>query len=187
MSLGPDGLGHQAVRRAGVELLDDPERGRAAHLVTGPDRVLDRGGTAPRRQHREVQVHPAVLGDVECRLRQQRAVGDDRAAVGPQLSQRRLEVRVARMLRLEHGYAELLGALRHRRGDQPAAPAGRRVGPGDHADQLVPAGRDRLEGGEGDLGGAGEDDPHGQSPRPLVACGEIFTWGVARRTTRPRG
>ena len=81
--VGPDPLGHHAVRRPGVELLDDPERGRAGHLVAGPDGVLHRRRSPPRRQAREVQVDPAVLGDVQRRLGQQRAVGDHRAGVGP--------------------------------------------------------------------------------------------------------
>jgi hypothetical protein len=64
------------------------------------------------------------------------------------------------MLRLEHGYAELLGARGHGCGQQPATTSRWRVRPGDHPDELVPAGGDRLQGGQCDLGGAGEDDPH---------------------------
>ena len=45
----------------GVELLDEPERRRSGHLVAGHQRPLDRGRAAPGRQHREVQVDPAVL------------------------------------------------------------------------------------------------------------------------------
>ena len=180
--------GHQAVRRTGVELLDDPERGRPAHLVAGPDGVLHRGGTTPGGQHREVQVHPAVHRDVQRRLREQGAVGDHRAAVGTELAQRRLEVGVARVPRLEHGYAELLGAHADRGGHQPAATAGRGVGTGDHAHQLVPAGRDRLERRDGDVGGAGEDDPHGPRARGRWwRAGRSSPGESAGRTTRPRG
>ena len=157
---GADGLGHQAVRRTGVELLDDAERGRPAHLVTRPDGVLDRGGTAPRGQHREVQVHPAVLRDVQRRLRQQSAVGDHRTAVGTELAQRRLEVGVARVCRLQHRHAELLRAQPDRGGHQPAATTGRGIRSRDHTDELVPAGRDGLQRRNGDLGGAGEDQAH---------------------------
>ena len=135
---GADPLGHHAERRAGVELLDDPERRGAGDLVAGPDRVLHRGGAAPRGQAGEVQVDPAVRRDVERRLRQQRAVGDDRAAVGRQ---------VAQLLPgtpgrgggsgLSTGTPSSSARWADRAGDQLAAAARRRVGAGDDADQLV--------------------------------------------------
>ena len=65
--VGPDGLGHRRVRRAGVELQHDPEGGRPGDLIAGQDRVLHRGGPAPGREQREVQVDPAVRSG--CRAR----------------------------------------------------------------------------------------------------------------------
>ena len=99
VSSGRIGLGHQPVRRTGVELLDDPERGGAGDVVAGPDRVLHRGGAAPRGQQREVQVDPAAGRDVERRLRQQRAVRHHRAGVGGEPAQVVLEGRFAGMAR----------------------------------------------------------------------------------------
>ena len=98
--------------------------------------------------------------DVQRGLGQEGAVRDDGAAVGAQLLQRLLELRVARVLGLEQRDAELLGALRHGAGDQLAAAAGGRVGAGDDADQLVAGLGDGVQGGDGDLGGAGEHDAH---------------------------
>ena len=157
---GAHPLGHQPVRRPGVQLADDPEGRRAGHLVAGPQGVLDGGGAAPGGQHGEVQVHPAVGRDVERGLREQGAVRDHRAAVRCQRSQRLLELRVARVVGLEDGDAELRGALGDRRRREPASAAGRRVRSGHHADELVRRRRDRLEGREGRLRRPGEDDPH---------------------------
>ena len=175
-----DPLGHHAERRARVELLHDPERGGAGDLVAGPDRVLDGRRAAPGGQRREVQVHPAVDGDVERRLRQQRAVRDHRAAVGPQGAQLLLELGVARVGGCEHRDPELRGALGHRARRQPASTAGGGVGPGDDADELVAGRGDGVQDGYGDLGGASEDDAHAQRPSPLVACGDTFTMGASR-------
>ncbi len=160
VSRGPDGLRHHAVRRTGVELAHETERGRSGHLVARPDRVLHGRRAAPRREHREVQVHPAVGRDVQRRLRHQGAVRDDRAAVGREVAQRRLEVGLGRSGRLEHRDAQLLRALGHRGGDHLAAAAGRSIGAGDHADELVPAGGHRVERQHGRRRGACEDEPH---------------------------
>ncbi|GAA3072822.1 hypothetical protein GCM10020000_67060 [Streptomyces olivoverticillatus] len=104
-----------------------------------------------------MQVDPAVRGDVERRLGQQGAVGDDRAAVGRDLAQPGEEVLVARAGGLEHLDAGLLRALGDGAGDQPAAAPGGRVGPGDDGDDLVAVRGDQgVEGGDGDLGGTGE-------------------------------
>ena len=157
-----DPLGHHAERRTGVHRLDDAERRRAGDLVAGPDRVLHRRGAAPGGQAGEVQVDPAVRRDVERRLRQQRAVGDHRAAVGragraaPPGSRGRAGGRASgsgtpsSSARWATGLAT---SLRPR----PDGASGRVTTP----DQLVVGGGDRVEGGHGDLGGAGEDQAHG--------------------------
>ena len=65
----PDRLGQHAEHRPRVKLADDAERRRAGDIVAMQDRVLHRGGPAPGRQNREVQVDPAMRRDVERRLR----------------------------------------------------------------------------------------------------------------------
>ena len=180
MSLGADRLGHQAVRRTGVELLDDPERGRAGDLVAGPDGVLHRGGAAPGGQHREVQVDPAVLAG--CRAptaaaaRRRRPPGSsrDRARAAPSWKSGSRG-----WSGLSTGTPSSSARSADRRGDQPAATTGRRVRPGDHADQLVPAGGDGLQ--------RRKRRPRGcrrrRRARPRARgrwwrAGEILTWGV---------
>ena len=78
-------LGEQAVRRSGVQLLDEPERRRAGDLVAGHQRALDGRGAPPGREHREVQVDPAVRRDVEQRpggaARRRRPPGSSRGQI----------------------------------------------------------------------------------------------------------
>ena len=147
-------------------------------------------GAAPRQagQDREVQVHPAVLGDVESGLRQQRAVGDDRAAVRGAASRSCvLEVGVLGWLGLEHRDAELLGELGDRRGDQPAAPALRGVGTGDDADELVAAVGDGAQATAARPPGCRRRRPASESPRPAGGVRADLDGGRRRRTTPTPG
>ena len=158
---GPDLLGRDAVDGTGVHAGLEAERRRAGDLVAVQQRVLHGRGAAPGRQQREVQVDPAVHRDVEHRLRDERAVRHDRAAVGRELAQPRLELLVARVDRGQHLDAGRLGPLADRARAQRAAAAGRRVGAGDDGDDLVGAGEQRLERRHRRRRGAGEDEPHG--------------------------
>ena len=85
-----------------------------------------------------MQVDPAERRDVERRLRDQRAVGDHRAAVRADLAQALLERGVARPGRGEHLQARLGGAPGHRARLHLPAAARARVGPGHHGDHVVP-------------------------------------------------
>ena len=105
---------------------------------------------------------------VESRLGQQRAVGHHGTGVGSQLEQRGLELGIPGVLGFEDGYAELLGPQAHGTGEQLAAAPTRGIGASDDADEVVAAGRDRIEGGDGHLRGAGKDEAH-QNPNPFVA------------------
>ncbi len=159
---GPHLLRHHPEHRPGVQPFLDEEGGGAGHLVARQDRVLHRGGAAPRGEQREVQVDPAVRGNVQGHLGEQRSVGHHRAAVRRDLPQPGEEVLVARLGGLEHLDTGLRRALGDRAGDQAPAAAGGGVGPGDDGDDLVPVRGDQgIQGGYGDLGGAGEDEPHG--------------------------
>ena len=62
-----DGFGHHAVDRSGVEFAFDPEGRGPRDRVARGDRRLYRRRAAPRRQQREMQVHPAVLGTASSR------------------------------------------------------------------------------------------------------------------------
>ena len=109
--------------RPGVQLEHDPERGRPGDPVAGDDRVLHRGGAAPGREEREVQVDPAVLRDVQHPLGQQRPVGHHRAAVRRQVGEPVDELLVPRPLRLQDLQAELAARGGDRAGVEPLAPA----------------------------------------------------------------
>ena len=77
----------------GVEAGLDLERRRTGHRVTRGDRRLHGCGAPPRGQQREVQVDPAEAGHGEQAVAQQRAVGDDRTAVGRQMRSARRRTR----------------------------------------------------------------------------------------------
>ena len=77
-------------------------------------------------------------GHVEHGLRDQRAVGDHRAAVGGDLAQPVEEQRVAGPARGEYLETDLGGPPRHRARFDVTATPGRRVGTGQHRDDLVP-------------------------------------------------
>jgi hypothetical protein len=106
-----------------------------------------------------VHVPTAVLRDVEHRLRQQQAVGDDHDQVRRQRPQLRLHRLRAQRGRLEHLEPARQRVLLDPRHAQAAAAPRRPVGLGVDADDLGLAGG-RAQRGHGELGGAGEDDLH---------------------------
>ncbi len=145
-------------------------RNVVAPVTSSPAQMLCWTGAAPRQ-----------LGSAEkCRLTQpcggiartvrgeQGAVGDDRAAVGSEPAEGLVERRVARMVGREDGDAELVAAPADGAAHQGATAAGRRVGTGDDADELVRRGGDRVQGRQRHLGRAGEDQPHGPPHRPTL-------------------
>ena len=172
VSVGAIGLGHHAVHRPGVEPFLQPERGRAGDLVTVPHGGLHRRGTPPRGQQREVQVDPAVPGHVQRGPRDERAVGDDRAAVGGERAQRVEELRVGRPPRGEHREPGLVGQRPDRRPDHPPPAPGGGVRPGQHGDDLVPGVQQGAQRRDGRLGRAGEQQAQpraGPARRSLTA------------------
>ena len=186
--VGAHPLGHQPVRRPGVQLPDDPERRRTGDLVAGPQRVLDGRGAAPGGQHGEVQVHPAVrsgMSSADCGSRAPYATTGQQS--GRQRPQRLLELRVARVVGLEDRDAELGGALGDRRRREPAPAAGRRVRPGDHADQLVRRGRDRVEGRQGRPPASRRRPPSLEAEPERRVRRHLDRRRLQRRTTPTRG
>ena len=161
----PDGLGDDTEDGAGVHALVEEERRRAGHLVAGTDRVLHRGGAAPRGQQREVQVDPPVRRHVEGGAGDDRSIGDDRDQVGSQLGQRPQELRVARVTGLEHRHPRLLGDLGDRGGSELPAPPGGRIGAGDDSHHLVIGREQRAQARDCRSGGPGEDEAHGVDAR----------------------
>src|SRR5690606_38607082 len=105
---GADRLGERAVDRSGVQVLLDLEDRGAGDVVAVQHRVLDGGRAAPGRQQGEVQVDPAVPGDVQRLPAEQRPVGDHRAAVRGDLAQPVQEGGVARLGGLEDLHPRLL-------------------------------------------------------------------------------
>jgi hypothetical protein len=140
-----DGLGHHAVDRAGVKLGDEPERGGPGDVVAVRDGVGHRCRPAPCGQQREMQVHPSMRGNLQRRPWDQRPVRGDRAAVWRERPETAEEVLFAGRGRLEHLQAGLRRALPDRAGADPAAPAGRGIGPGDDRRHLVSRLEQRVE------------------------------------------
>ena len=125
-----DRLGHRAEDRPGVQPGLEAERRGAGDLVAGHDRVLHGRRPAPGRQQREVQVDPAVPGQVERGLRHQRAVGDDRRAVDVEGGELLEELRFARRPGLQDRDPRGVGPLGHRVTGRPSGRgrSGRRAG-----------------------------------------------------------
>ena len=163
-------FGDNAVDRPRIQLFLDLERGCTGEIVAGQDGVLHRRRAAPRRQQREVQVDPTVLGHVERRSGQQPAVGNDWRAVGADLGEPNEKVRVSWPLRPEYFYARVRRRLRHRaRAELPSATS-RSVRPGEDRYDVVA----RVENGpqrrQGGLGGSREDESHRHDLGPIGAA-----------------
>nr|BFE69677.1 hypothetical protein GCM10020092_029780 [Actinoplanes digitatis] len=158
---GPDPLGQRAVDRAGVQAGLELEHAGAGHLVAVQDGVLHGRGAAPGGQQGEVQVDPAVLGDLQRFRRHQGAVGDHGHAGGRDLAQPLLELRLARALRGEHLDAALVGPGTGRGAHQATAPA--RGGASGRVSTAAISCEDAASAsseGTATSGGSGEDDAH---------------------------
>lgn len=149
----------------GVQALLDPERRCTGHLVPRDDRVLHRGGAAPRRQHREVEVDPPVPRHVQDGGWQQGAVGDDGSSVELELREPGPEGLVAWRRGRQNLEPDLQGAFLDRARVQRAPPTGARVGSGEHGDHLVARSEERIQRRHRDGRGSGEEQSHGVDPR----------------------
>ena len=150
------------VHRPGVHALLERERARARDLVAGADRGLHRRGAPPGREQGEVQVHPAVRGDVEGLAAQQVAVGHHGAAVG---RERGAAARGTPGSEAFAGVRTGMPGLVAQRADgaalRPLRAPDRGVRARHDGDDLVPGAREQAaQGGQGGLGGAREDDAH---------------------------
>ena len=159
-------------------------------VVAAQDRVLHRGGAAPRGQHGEVQVHPAVGRNVERGLREQRTVGGHRTAVGRDVAQLVEEPPLVRADGFERLDAELFRELGHRRPFHSPAAADGGVGPRDDRRHRVPGTR------RAPAAWAGRPPECPRRPAALwLPLRKSAGWSAARpglpapagRTTRPRG
>ena len=144
-----------------------------APVTSSPAMMACCTGAAPRQagSSEKCRLIQPEARDLERRLRDEVAVGDDGARVGCQRAQGVEEVGVLDAGRGQHRHAELLGPVSHGRGLEAPAATGRRVGSGDDADELVARGRDGIEAGHRRLGGAGEDDSHVTSPGRRSSAG----------------
>ena len=158
-------------------------RNVVAPVTSSPAQIERCTGAAPRQagSSEKCRLTQPWGGMSSADCGQQRAVRHDRAGVGGERAQRLLEVRVARVVGLEHRDAERVGAPRRPARRRAGGRARRRVGAGDDADQLVAGLGDRLQRRQRHLGRAGEDDPHRAltGPRPPVGCGETLIVGGA--------
>jgi hypothetical protein len=130
-----------------------------------------------------VQVHPAEPRDVEGGLRQQRPVGDDRAGIRRELGQPREEGRITGARGRQDFDAVFVGERTDGRPEDPPAAPGLRIGPGDHGNDLVPAGIEQgAQGGNRRVGSAGEDELHRPTPGGSRVSGG---WNIEAESRRP--
>ncbi|MNY21101.1 hypothetical protein D3C86_1546230 [compost metagenome] len=148
---------------AGIQALLHLHGGDPGLGVAVQDGPLDRGGAAIAGQERGVDVDAAEGRQVQDRLRQDLAVGDDHDEVGGQGLERREGLLVAaQALRLVDRDPGFEGSLLDRgHGDLLAAPH-RPIGLGEDGLDVVAGREEGLERGDGERGGAHEDDGLGQ-------------------------
>ena len=176
--------------RAGVQPLLEAEGRGAGHLVAGHHGVLHGGGAAPRGQQREVQVDPAGGGTARAAGARgapyattgQASGASSRAGPGSSGSLGRSGVSISSPALLRAHRAPGDGTSSRPR---PARASGRVSTATTSWREASRASR----AGHGDLGGAGEDEPHrATEPLPKVACGaEPHGRGARSRPTRRRG
>ena len=183
VSPGRIGLGDDAEHRPGVQAGLDAERGRAGDLVAVQDGVLHRRRAAPGRQQREVQVDPAVRRHVERGRRQQRAVGDDGAAVDASSAQLGEEVRITGAARAS-APATPASAASSATGDvrvarpRPAGAGGRVITATTSCRGASSSARSEGTAAAGVPAKASLTAVHRHSARPRVSCGLTFTVGA---------
>ena len=122
------GAHHGAGVEAGIHLHD----AHAGFSVAGFDGALYRGGTAPARQQRGVDVEAAVRGRVEHGLRQNQPVGGHHHHVGILGAQQGLCFFVAQRCGLGDGQTQFKRGLFDRAGLKLHAAAFGAVGLGEH-------------------------------------------------------
>ena len=167
-------IGSVTIPKYGPVSMPSSSRNVVAPVMSSPasKRVLNRRRPAPGGQQREVQVDPAVARDVERRPRDQRAVRHHRAAVGRDLRQPLEELGLARPPRGQHLDLGFERELLDRRDAELAPTTGRRVGTGEHGDDLVPlAGEQRPQARQRGGGRAGEEQAH-RATAPGRTAGE---------------
>ena len=109
-----------------------------------------------------MQVHPPHSRDRQDLNRQQRAIGDHRAAVRFELAQSLRELGLSRAQRAEHGYPSLIGTDCDRAAFESTTATARGVRPRDDRDDLVTGINERLEGRDRYSGRTSEDTAHPQ-------------------------
>ncbi len=122
--------------------------------------------TAPGRKQGEVQVDPAVPGQLEGRARNQPAVGDDGGHVG-RGSRDPGGHRGVDLGGVDDLDAELRGPDGHRRRREHALAAQRGVRPGQDSDDVEAGCDEGVQRGHGDGRGSREEDPHWPVPKAV--------------------
>src|SRR5688572_17055412 len=119
----------------------------------------------------EVDATPA--GDVQHRLGKDLAVGCDHHHVRGQGCELLTCSLASKRLRLPKGDSMALRTERDRAGRQAQPPAGGAIRLGEYEGYVVPCEHERVEGGNGEGGGAGENDAQGQ-PRQAALRWRFF-------------
>jgi hypothetical protein len=147
--------------RAGVERRDHAHDRHAGRREPLQDRRADRVGAAQQRQHRGVDVERAQRRQVDDGPGQDVPVRHHHAQVGGERAHLVEERVAARPLGLQH--RQPLGQrhrLDRRRVEARPRPAARPVGLRDDAHHVEPLAEQGAQRGDGEVGGAPEEDAH---------------------------
>ncbi len=162
--LRQDCFGQGTEHRAGVQAFLEQEGDRAGDVVAGDQGPLHGRRAAPGRQQGEMQVDPAMAGNVQGHPWDEPAIGHNCC-----------DVRGGSRYFCGHGVvdfrgmddldAQFRGAGSHGRRRQHAFASERRVRPGQDCDNVKTRRHQRIQGGHSHGRCSGEKDPHWELPK----------------------
>lgn len=155
-----NGVAVGAYHGTGVEAGIHLHNAHAGFGVARFDGALYRGGTAPARQQRGVDVEAAVCGCVEHGLRQNQPIGGHHHHIGILRAQKGLCFFVAQGCGLGDGQAQFKRGLFYRAGLKLHAAAFGAVGLGEHQRNLEACCGNGAQGLGGKIGRAGKNHFH---------------------------
>ncbi len=159
-----DGLGEGAEDGAGVQPFFEEERDGPGDVISGDDGALHRCGTAPGGQQREVQVDPAVPGNIQGGARNQAAVGHDGGDIrrdgGDPCRDPSVHLRG-----MDHFNAQFSGTGGNGRRRQHAFASDRRIRTGQDSDDVKAGLHQGVQGRDRDCRRSGKEYPHSAAPK----------------------